>query len=208
METFNSSAMQVSEEAVVIVDVVKQRRPRLDPTEARLMEAYRALRAAESRPPVVPDALLKHGFVSKNQAAKLLKVKPKDIVAMAKADRWADRLPTYCGGLFAISELRRQFERRHLKRVEELAKATVQHVTTDTIRHWATWNIFDDELRELRDLLSPEEAAKALGVSKAKLDRLDIASTRHSAVRGVVYTRQEVDAYKRKLAAQGKAVQS
>lgn len=183
----------------------------LSEPELAFVQAYRQYTAAADVPLVVPEPLLEHGFVSLARAAKLLNTTVADLANReGRYQVWGHRLPILKNKTVPLSELRREFQRRHDERVRRLANEAAK-VLNDAGRgetpnvHWEAGEsmfgrLFDDGPDGIRGY-DFEGVAEQLGVSKAEAKRLmDGTLFCWSPRQGrSIVTEEELDAYKRML---------
>jgi hypothetical protein len=174
--------------------------------EKALLAALRALRTAELKPFVVPDALLEHGYVTKRRAAKLLGTTLKEVDAMTDRNRWrlGGHVPLLKNGTIPISELRRELSRRRRQDLKKLAEAVVNRVTTEGVPRW---EVSESAFEDASHLHGIGEVAECLALSKAAVVRLieddddltGLLGVHHPRLRGWYITTEELEAYARKL---------
>lgn len=185
----------------------------LSEVELKLITDLRRLRADEAKPLEVPPVLLEHDLLTARQVSKLLGMTRADVMKHLDLSAWVpDRMGGTRDGLFPTSEVLRFLKRQRRAALERRAREVARMVTGDLDRSFSG---FSESLVEARSFLPAETVAAELGMSRAAVERLmrdegpdSLYAQRHSLRRGWCVTREELDAYKRKLAARqgGKAV--
>jgi hypothetical protein len=188
----------------------------LSDEEHAMVKDLRALRAAEAAPKEPPAELLEHGWVTFKQAAELLEFSdPKqkaaflnrspDWVAMYKwGGTHGEGIPLVRGRL-AISEVLREWKRLRKEELHALGAKVVGHISVRGRRvlhpEWGErYSLWNNELKAY----GHEEVARDLNISKAAAKRLmesELFSMKLRHYRVPIVTKEELEAYKRKLAA-------
>lgn len=180
---------------------------RLTPQEHAIIDALRARDTAEKKPLEVPHALLDHGYLTPRQVAKLLKLRLSEV---NNPHGWClnGTMGRTAAGLIPTSEALRHLKRMRRSNIEKETRDVVKLITGDR-GYWSATSPggFTESLVESRSFLPIETVASELGISKAAADRImrdegadGLYSQRHELRRGWCVTREELDAYKRKLA--------